>query len=42
MLMRFEELDIIQQLEREVKELARQNEQVEKQREKMTEFWRHK
>ncbi|CAK9054922.1 UBA domain-containing protein [Durusdinium trenchii] len=39
MLMRFEELDIIQQLEREVKELARQNEQVEKQREKMTEFW---
>jgi len=39
MLTRFEELDIIQQLEREVKELARQNEQVEKQREKMTEFW---
>mmetsp|Transcript_15045 Transcript_15045/g.28252 ORF Transcript_15045/g.28252 Transcript_15045/m.28252 type:complete len:544 (+) Transcript_15045:14-1645(+) len=39
MLIRFEELDIIQQLEREVKELARQNEQVEKQREKMTEFW---
>lgn len=39
MLCRFEELDIIQQLEREVKELARQNEQVEKQREKMTEFW---
>ncbi|CAL1129002.1 unnamed protein product [Cladocopium goreaui] len=39
MLSRFEELDIIQQLEREVKELTRQNEQVEKQREKMNEFW---
>eukprot|EP00440_Ansanella_granifera_P050831 gb/GFBE01055091.1/.p1 GENE.gb/GFBE01055091.1/~~gb/GFBE01055091.1/.p1 ORF type:complete len:536 (+),score=158.55 gb/GFBE01055091.1/:1-1608(+) len=39
MLIRFEELDIIQQLEREVKELARQNQQVEQQREKMTEFW---
>ncbi|CAJ1407941.1 unnamed protein product [Effrenium voratum] len=39
MLMRFEELDLIQQLEREVKELARQNEQVGKQREDMTKFW---
>eukprot|EP00913_Durusdinium_trenchii_P000225 g206.t1 len=41
MLMRFEELDIIQQLEREVKEtrLSIQRGQVEKQREKMTEFW---
>lgn len=39
MLLKFEELDIIQQLEREVKELAKQNEQVEKQRERMREFW---
>merc|ERR550525_2080777 len=39
MLYRFEEIDIIQQLEREVKELAKQNRQVEQQREKMHEFW---
>merc|ERR550525_2170724 len=39
MLYRFEEIDIIQQLEREVKELAKQNKQVEQQREKMREFW---
>uniref|UniRef100_A0A7S1Q8N8 Uncharacterized protein n=1 Tax=Alexandrium catenella TaxID=2925 RepID=A0A7S1Q8N8_ALECA len=39
MLLKFEELDMVQQLEREVKELARQNEQVEKQRERMAEFW---
>jgi len=39
MLLKFEELDVVQQLEREVKELAKQNEQVEKQRERMREFW---
>jgi len=39
MLLKFEEIDIVQQLEREVKELAKQNEQVEKQRERMKEFW---
>lgn len=41
MLLCFEELDVIQQLEREVKELVRQNEQIEKQRGKMQEFWSH-
>merc|ERR1719401_2008374 len=39
MLCRFEEIDTIQQLEREVKELAKQNEHIEKQRERMREFW---
>lgn len=39
MLARFEELDIIHQFEMEVKELERQNQQVEQQREKMNEFW---
>lgn len=39
MLLKFEELDMVQQLEREVKELARQNEQVERQRERMRDFW---
>merc|ERR1719476_471979 len=38
-LYRFEDLDTIQQLEREVKELAKQNQHVEQQREKMREFW---
>eukprot|EP00419_Tripos_fusus_P026777 CAMPEP_0172724842 /NCGR_PEP_ID=MMETSP1074-20121228/86967_1 /TAXON_ID=2916 /ORGANISM="Ceratium fusus, Strain PA161109" /LENGTH=546 /DNA_ID=CAMNT_0013551437 /DNA_START=99 /DNA_END=1739 /DNA_ORIENTATION=+ len=39
MLLKFEEIDIVQKLEREVKALALQNQQVEKQREKMREFW---
>jgi len=39
MLLKFEEIDIVQKLEREVKALAIQNQQVEKQREKMREFW---
>lgn len=39
MMIRFEDIDVVQQLEREVKELARQNQAVEKQREKMHEFW---
>lgn len=39
MLCRFEELDIIQQLEREVKELEKQNQQVQEQNNKMKEFW---
>mmetsp|Transcript_46942 Transcript_46942/g.147230 ORF Transcript_46942/g.147230 Transcript_46942/m.147230 type:complete len:282 (+) Transcript_46942:1004-1849(+) len=39
MLLKFEEIDIVQQLEREVKELAKQNERVEKQRERMHGFW---
>lgn len=39
MLIRFEELDTIQQLEREVRELEHQNVQVQQQREKMGEFW---
>jgi len=38
-LVRFEDIDVIQQLEREVKELVKQNEHVEGQREKMREFW---
>mmetsp|Transcript_69551 Transcript_69551/g.148764 ORF Transcript_69551/g.148764 Transcript_69551/m.148764 type:complete len:562 (-) Transcript_69551:53-1738(-) len=38
-LYRFEDLDTIQQLEREVKELSRQNQHVEQQREKMRGFW---
>merc|ERR550525_1984641 len=39
MLYRFEDIDTVQQLEREVKELSQQNEQVSQQREKMREFW---
>jgi len=39
MLVRFEELDVIQQLEREVKQLAQSTAHVEQQREKMREFW---
>lgn len=39
LLVRFEEIDVIQQLEREVKELKKAEENVQKQREKMTEFW---
>lgn len=39
MLLRFEELDTIQQLEREVKELEETTKQVEEQNEKMNEFW---
>lgn len=39
MLLKFEEIDLIQQLEREVKLLAKQNEQVAQQRQKMREFW---
>jgi len=40
MLVRFEEIDIIQQLEREVQDLTKQNKEVEAQRLKMGEFWR--
>eukprot|EP00930_Biecheleria_cincta_P001168 TRINITY_DN102334_c0_g1_i1.p1 TRINITY_DN102334_c0_g1~~TRINITY_DN102334_c0_g1_i1.p1 ORF type:complete len:518 (+),score=110.90 TRINITY_DN102334_c0_g1_i1:78-1556(+) len=39
MLLRFEELDVIQQLTREVQELSKQKEQLREQREKMTDFW---
>jgi len=39
MILKFEELDMVQQLEREVSALAQQNEQVAKQRENMREFW---
>lgn len=39
MLYRFEDIDTIQQLNREVRELAKQNKHVEQQREKMREFW---
>eukprot|EP00931_Biecheleriopsis_adriatica_P096733 TRINITY_DN7041_c0_g1_i3.p1 TRINITY_DN7041_c0_g1~~TRINITY_DN7041_c0_g1_i3.p1 ORF type:complete len:554 (-),score=125.63 TRINITY_DN7041_c0_g1_i3:56-1717(-) len=39
LLWRFEELDVIQQVEREVKQLAQQKHEVEEQREKMTAFW---
>jgi hypothetical protein len=39
LLSRFEEIDVIQQLEREVKELKKAEENVEKQRKKMHEFW---
>jgi len=38
-LIRFEDIDVIQQLEREVKELVKQNEHVEQQRSTMREFW---
>jgi hypothetical protein len=38
-ILKFEELDIVQQLQREVSVLAQQNEQVSQQREKMREFW---
>lgn len=38
-LARFEDIDVVQQLEREVKELVEQNKHVENQREKMREFW---
>lgn len=39
MLWRFEELDVIQQLTREILELSQQKKQLGQQREKMTEFW---
>jgi len=39
MILKFEEIDVVQQLEREVAVLAQQNEQVATQREKMREFW---
>lgn len=39
LLIKFEEIDTIQQLEREVMELKKQNTTVETQREKMGEFW---
>lgn len=39
LLLKFEELDIIQQMEREVRELEKQSTAVETQRQKMTEFW---
>jgi len=38
-LMKFEEIDSVQKLEREVQELRAQNEAVGEQREKMKEFW---
>jgi len=39
MLLKFEEIDIVQQLEREVRELHKQNERVGQQRERMRGFW---
>mmetsp|Transcript_80029 Transcript_80029/g.212019 ORF Transcript_80029/g.212019 Transcript_80029/m.212019 type:complete len:556 (-) Transcript_80029:170-1837(-) len=39
MLIRFEQVDVLQQLEREVKTLAKQNEAVEGQSARMREFW---
>jgi len=39
LLAKFEELDVIQQMEQEVKELKRQNLAVETQRQRMGEFW---
>jgi hypothetical protein len=39
MLMRFEDLDEVQRLETEVKELTKQNQVVEKQRQEMGEYW---
>jgi hypothetical protein len=39
MLIRFEQVDVLQQLEREVKTLAKQNEAVEGQSVRMREFW---
>eukprot|EP00928_Gymnodinium_smaydae_P049979 TRINITY_DN33585_c0_g1_i1.p1 TRINITY_DN33585_c0_g1~~TRINITY_DN33585_c0_g1_i1.p1 ORF type:complete len:575 (+),score=136.20 TRINITY_DN33585_c0_g1_i1:202-1926(+) len=38
-LIKFEEIDVIQQLEREVMELTKNTAQVEQQRERMGEFW---
>merc|ERR1719422_149847 len=38
-LINFENIDVVQKLEREVKELEEQNQQVGEQREKMKEFW---
>jgi len=38
-LARFEDIDTVQQLEREVRELSRQNQEVEQQRDKMKTFW---
>merc|ERR550525_1895144 len=37
--MKFEEIDTVQKLEREVQELKAQNAEVSEQREKMKEFW---
>merc|ERR550525_982263 len=37
--MKFEDIDVVQKLEREVSELKEQNTQVHEQREKMKEFW---
>merc|ERR1719487_1848796 len=39
LLIRFEEIDVIQQLEREVKELKKAEQNVQEQREKMHQFW---
>lgn len=39
LLVRFEEIDVIQQLEREVEELKKAEKNVQQQREKMHEFW---
>merc|ERR1719229_1081469 len=39
MLLRFEQIDVLQQLEREVQRLEKQNQAVEGQREGMKEFW---
>merc|ERR1711957_1015501 len=38
--MRFEEIDVVQQLEREVKSLELENQRVLKQRDDMNKFWR--
>jgi len=38
-LIRFEDIDTVQQLEREVKQLSKQNEEVEQQRDQMKTFW---
>ena len=37
--MRFEEVDVIQQLEREVKDLKKTSDEVEEQHQKMNDFW---
>jgi len=39
LLVRFEDIDVIQQLEREVRNLKKASEEVEAQHEKMNEFW---
>jgi hypothetical protein len=39
MLVKFEDLDEVQRLEREVKELTKQNLKIEKQREEMKQYW---